>query len=126
MSTTPLHESRELLKTAQTVDRPCERPSRDGRQLEEAYQQAEVPLIQAVQGGHEFVYNTLRERLAVARQRLEALVRGDRQPQSLRPHSGERDICRWSGSFLTIAGCAIPREDPPCRQPVGAGRRLHD
>ena len=67
-----LHESRELLKTAkQLIARVNDRTRRT--QLEDAYQQAEVPLTQAVQSGHEFVYNTLRTRLATARQRLEAL-----------------------------------------------------
>jgi hypothetical protein len=42
-------------------------------QLDEAYQQAEVPLIQAVQAGHQFAYDALRERLADARRRIEAL-----------------------------------------------------
>jgi hypothetical protein len=42
-------------------------------QLDEAYQQAEVPLIQAVQAGHQFVYDALKERLSVARQRMETL-----------------------------------------------------
>jgi hypothetical protein len=43
-------------------------------QLDEAYQQAEVPLIQAVQAGHQFVYEDLKDRLSVARQRIEALL----------------------------------------------------
>ena len=43
-------------------------------QLEEAYQQVEVPLTQAVQAGHQFQYDNLKERLTVARQRLETLL----------------------------------------------------
>lgn len=43
-------------------------------QLDEAYQQTEVPLIQATQAGHAFVYDELKERLSTARQRLEALL----------------------------------------------------
>ena len=43
-------------------------------QLDAAYQQAEVPLIEAVQAGHQFVYDDLKERLSVARQRIEALL----------------------------------------------------
>jgi hypothetical protein len=42
--------------------------------LDDAYQQAEVPLIQAVQAGHQFAYDDLKERLSVARQRIEALL----------------------------------------------------
>jgi hypothetical protein len=67
-----LHESRDLMKTARSlIDRVSDQPRR--AQLDEAYQQAEVPLIQAVQSGHRFVYDDLKERLSVARQRLEAL-----------------------------------------------------
>ena len=68
-----LHESRDSLKTA----RPMINRVRDKAQrarLDEAYQQAEVPLIQATQAGHQFVYDTLKERLSVARQRIEALL----------------------------------------------------
>ena len=34
----------------------------------------EVPPVQAVQAGHEFVYDNLNERLATARRRIEALL----------------------------------------------------
>ena len=68
-----LHESRDLMKTLRPlVSRVSDKPRRG--QLEDAYQQAEVPLIQAVQAGHQFVYDDLKERLFVARQRIEALV----------------------------------------------------
>jgi nitrate/TMAO reductase-like tetraheme cytochrome c subunit len=68
-----LHESRELMKTVRSlVNRVNDKPRR--AQLDEAYQQAEVPLIQAVQAGHQFVYDDLKERLSVARQRIEALL----------------------------------------------------
>ena len=47
----------------------------DRRQsLEEDYQQAEVPLIEAVQAGHSFVFGTSQERREVARRRAEALI----------------------------------------------------
>ena len=42
--------------------------------LNEAFQQAEVPLIEAIQAGHEFVFDNLRERLGVARARTDALL----------------------------------------------------
>jgi hypothetical protein len=42
--------------------------------LDEAYRQAEVPLTEAMRAGHEFVYDELKERLQVTRQRIEALV----------------------------------------------------
>jgi hypothetical protein len=68
-----VHESRDLMKTVRSlVNRVNDKPRRT--QLDEAYQQAEVPLIQAVQAGHEFVYDDLKERLTVARQRIEALL----------------------------------------------------
>ena len=67
-----LHDSRDSLKAARPI---INRVTDKGRraQLDDAYQQAEVPLIQAVQAGHQFVYDTLKERLSVARQRIEAL-----------------------------------------------------
>jgi cytochrome c7-like protein/cytochrome c554/c'-like protein len=67
-----LRESRDLLKTARPlINRVSDKPRR--AQLDDAYQQAEVPLIQATQAGHRFVYDMLKERLSVARQRIEAL-----------------------------------------------------
>jgi Cytochrome c7 and related cytochrome c/Cytochrome c554 and c-prime len=67
-----LRESRELLKaTRPLINRVSDKSRR--AQLDEAYQQAEVPLIQATQAGHRFVYDMLKERLNVARQRIEAL-----------------------------------------------------
>jgi hypothetical protein len=68
-----LHDSRDLMKTARSlVNRVNDKARR--AQLEEAYQQAEVPLTQAVQAGHAFVFDDLKERLSVARQRLETLL----------------------------------------------------
>lgn len=54
------------------VDRVTDKARRT--QLDAAYQQANVPLVQAVQAGHQFEYDELKERLSVARQRLEALL----------------------------------------------------
>lgn len=64
---------RESLKAAQ---RMIERVRDDDRQaaFEEQYQQAEVPLIQARQAGHRFVFDDLEERLATARARTAALL----------------------------------------------------
>ena len=68
-----LHESRDMMKTVRSlVNRVSDKTRR--AELDEAYQQTEVPLIQAVQAGHEFVYDELRDRLSVARQRMEALL----------------------------------------------------
>ena len=67
-----LHESRDSLKAAKPLIARISDKARRA-QLDDAYQQAEVPLIQAVQAGHQFVYETLKERLSVARQRIEAL-----------------------------------------------------
>jgi hypothetical protein len=44
------------------------------QRLEEQYQQAEVPLVQAVQSGHSFVFEAIVERREVARSRAEALL----------------------------------------------------
>jgi hypothetical protein len=68
-----LHESRDLMKNVRSLVNRVRDKSRRA-QLDEAYQQAEVPLIQAVQAGHQFVFDDLKERLSVARQRLEALL----------------------------------------------------
>jgi hypothetical protein len=43
-------------------------------ELEAAWQQAEVPLIEARQSGHAFVFDNLEERLGVARRRTDALL----------------------------------------------------
>jgi hypothetical protein len=68
-----LHESRDLMKTVRLlVNRVSDKPRRT--QLDEAHQQAEVPLIQAVQAGHQFVSDDLKEHLSVARERIEALL----------------------------------------------------
>jgi cytochrome c len=64
-----LHDSRDSLKAARKmIGRVSDKARR--AQLDDAYQQAEVPLIQAVQAGHQFVYEALKERLAVAQQRI--------------------------------------------------------
>jgi hypothetical protein len=68
-----LNESRDLMKSVRPmVNRVNDKARR--AQLDAAYQQAEVPLIEAVQAGHQFVYDDLKERLSVARQRIEALL----------------------------------------------------
>lgn len=68
-----VNESRDLLNaTKPLISRISDKTRR--AQLDEAYQQAEVPLIQAVQSGHAFVYDNLKERLSTARQRIEALL----------------------------------------------------
>lgn len=65
---------REQLKLAQSFIRRIDDKARRAR-LEAAYQQAEVPLIQAIQAGHKFVYDDLRERSEVARTRTEVLLK---------------------------------------------------
>lgn len=44
------------------------------RELQEAYEQAQVPLTEAVQSAHAFVFDQLEDRLSTARQRAEALL----------------------------------------------------
>ena len=44
------------------------------RQVRELYTQAEVPLTEAMDAGHRFVFEGLQERLAVARQRAADLL----------------------------------------------------
>ena len=68
-----LHESREQMKSARfVINRVVDKARR--AQLDAAYQQTEVPFVQAVQAGHQFVYDDLKERLSTARQRLDALL----------------------------------------------------
>jgi inorganic triphosphatase YgiF len=68
-----LHESRDLMISVRgLVSRVSDKARR--AQLDEAYRQVEVPIIQAMQSGHQFVYDDLKERLSVARQRLETLL----------------------------------------------------
>ena len=67
-----LHDSRDALKAARPlINRVTDKTRR--AQLYAAYQQVDVPLVQAIQAGHQFVYDALKERLAAARERLEAL-----------------------------------------------------
>jgi hypothetical protein len=68
-----LHESRDLMKSVRSLVGRVKDKSRRAV-LDEAYQQAEVPMIQAVQAGHQFEYDDLKERLMVGRQRLELLL----------------------------------------------------
>ena len=68
-----LKETRDLSRSARSlIDRIDD--TRRRTDLDDAYEQVEVPLIQAVQAGHEFVYDNLKERLLTARERLEALL----------------------------------------------------
>ncbi len=64
---------REQMKLAQSLIKRVDDKARRAS-LSEAYQQAEVPLRAAIDAGHQFVYADLRERLAVARARVEALL----------------------------------------------------
>jgi hypothetical protein len=67
-----LNESRDLLKFIRPlVTRVRDRARRD--ELDLAYRQASAPLTLAVEAGHQFVYDALKERLTLARQRIEAL-----------------------------------------------------
>ena len=68
-----LNQTRDLFKSTRSLlNRVTDKTRRS--QLDASYQQVEVPLIQAVHAGHEFTYENLKERLVVARQRLEALL----------------------------------------------------
>ena len=68
-----LYETRDLMKYARSMVNRVNNKARR-TQLEDAYQQVDVPLTEAVQAGHEFEYDNLKERLSVARQRLETLL----------------------------------------------------
>jgi hypothetical protein len=67
-----VREVRALLKEANNlIERIKDRPRR--ARLEHAAQQVDVPLTQATQASHAFVYDDLEERLDTARRRLAAL-----------------------------------------------------
>jgi hypothetical protein len=68
-----VREIRALLDEAEPLIRRVKDRERRQR-LEEQYQQAEVPLTQAVQSGHSFVFEAIVERREVARRRAEALL----------------------------------------------------
>ena len=66
-------ETRNLLNvTTGLIGRVSDKARR--ARLEEARQQAEVPLTEAVAAGHAFVFDALKERLSTARKRMEALL----------------------------------------------------
>jgi hypothetical protein len=64
---------REQMKLAQSLIRRVDNKTRR-TELTQAYEQAQVPLTRAVNAGHKFVYDELREYLGVAQQRVEALL----------------------------------------------------
>jgi hypothetical protein len=64
---------RDSLNDAETlIERIKDRATRE--RFEADWTQAEVPLIEARQAGHEFVFDDMRERLTLARQRAETLL----------------------------------------------------
>jgi hypothetical protein len=67
-----IRDARAMLKEAKSLIGRVKDQTRRAR-LEQAAQQVEVPLIQATQAGHAFVYDDLQERLDTARRRLSAL-----------------------------------------------------
>jgi hypothetical protein len=67
-----VREARALLKEARGMIERVKDPPRRAR-LEQAAQQIAVPITQATQAGHAFVYDDLEERLDTARRRLAAL-----------------------------------------------------
>ena len=67
-----LREARALLKDARNAIARVKDKARRAS-LEQAAQQAEVPIIEATQAGHAFVYDQLDERLTTARARIAAL-----------------------------------------------------
>ncbi len=64
---------RDRLKSAHALIRGTPDAARRHR-LEQAYEEAQGPLTQAIHAGHRFVLDDLEERLAVARRRSEALM----------------------------------------------------
>jgi hypothetical protein len=78
-----VRDARAMLKEARSlIGRVKDRPRR--ARLEQAAQQIDVPLTQATQAGHAFVYDDLEERLNTARRRLGALFEELANPSPLR------------------------------------------
>lgn len=71
---------RVMLKTASGLIRHVEGEARRG-ELERDYEQAEVPLREAVAAGHAFIFDPDRERLRTARERTELLLNALANPQ---------------------------------------------
>jgi hypothetical protein len=77
-----VREARAMLKEARSlIGRVKDQPRR--ARLERAAQQIDVPLTEATQAGHAFVYDALEERLATARRRLTALFEELANPSRL-------------------------------------------
>lgn len=68
-----LHNVREEMKEARDLIRRVNDPQRRAA-LQDEYEQAQVPLTRAIQAGHKFVYDDLREYLATAQERAQALL----------------------------------------------------
>lgn len=68
-----VRDVRSRLNEAQSIIRRI-RDKNQRAQFEEQYRQAEVPVIEARNAGHEFVFDNLKERLDRARQRTDALI----------------------------------------------------
>ena len=66
-------EVRAQLNEAQSIIRRIKDTTLRAK-FEEQYRQAEVPVIEARNAGHEFVFDNLKERLDRAKQRAEALM----------------------------------------------------
>lgn len=68
-----VRDVRAQLKEAQSLIRRIKNKELRAK-FEEQWRQAEIPVIEARNAGHEFVFDNLEERLARARQRTEALM----------------------------------------------------
>jgi hypothetical protein len=71
---------RELLEPVPKLLRRVKEPERR-RILEDAYQQAQVPLTEAVSSAHSFRFENMRERLADAKEKSEALLNALANPE---------------------------------------------
>jgi hypothetical protein len=78
-----VREVRKLLNHTEHLIHRIKDKARRGR-LEEAYRQAEVPLIEAVNSAHSFVFIEMQERLGLALKRAEALLEELANPKGSR------------------------------------------
>ncbi len=75
-----VEEVRQLLDRANELIRRVDDEQRR-ESLEDAFEQAEVPLVEAVRAGHAFVFDRLQERLAVSRERVNEILNAFANPK---------------------------------------------
>lgn len=111
---------RHLLEHARILVERVRDPERKAR-LREEWEQAQVPLTQCAQGGHRFVFDRVEERLALARQRVEALNHRSPAQKQEGGDAPMKTAKYWLPSvavLLLALGCAREERPPGVPEPV--------